>query len=524
MSSSGKIRLLSMSALIIPGLIVFAWLIASIISRSSFFESMLIFVTQSFLTVIIFAVLIKTLPRQQSADGPRLIFIFALHVFTFYSISNIVPSLLPELRPENLLVRIPKSSTWAYGVATVAAALMLLGVAAGSRLALFLWPKARFRRAKPYAWLPDYKLAVIACLATVTLIIVGTSQYGVQVAAEMIKNEDVASMNLGEQLLFHGIFKVLPIAPLLAAAGYVKADTRGQQRLARFLLVSASVLTVLVLFIWGQRSTAMIALAMPLGLLINAKKINLRKTLLPIIVLMVLIYSTVTVMRNSDLLRLLVLTPDISQLSMSEVVSAITTKQGDKSVANRALADASYRTAGLEAAASLIQEQFEGRLALQWGNTVLGGFQQALPVSLRPESEVMTRIKTAPAYFGIFQSGDWVSTILAEFILDFGPLFLFFPAVVCGAVLTLIDLTLLGLGQYSPLGGILILRIMYLLSISNDGSFADWSIMFFKATIGYTSILLLLSILLWVSLKLKKNIKVMTQRRSFSPDDVRRLN
>ncbi len=513
-----------MGALIIPGLIVLAWMFAFIISNSPFVESLLVLVTQSVLTIFIFIILIKFLPQQQSAVGPRLIFIFALHVYTFYSISNIVPSLLPELRPENLLVRIPKSSTWAYGVATIAATLMLLGVVTGSRLALFLWPIARFRSAKPYVWLPDYKLAIIACLTFVMLIIIGTRQYGVQVAAEMLKSEDVANMSLSEQMLFHGLFKVLPIAPLLAAAAYVKANSSGQQRFARFLLVSTSILTVLVLFIWGQRSTAMIAIAMPLTLLINAQKIHIRKTLLPIIVLIVLIYSSVTMIRNSNLLRLLVLTPDISQLSMSEVFLAITTKQGDKSVTNRALADASYRTAGLEAAASLIQEQFEGRLPLQWGATILSGVQQALPVFLRPEPEIITRIKTAPAYLGIFQAGDWVSTILAEFVLDFGPILLFFPAVICGAVLTLIDSMLLGLGQYSPLGGILILRIIFLLTISNDGSFADWTIMFFKATIGYTIALLFLSSIIWVSMKLKSSLRIIRQKRDIPHNYVRRLS
>lgn len=509
MISHSNIKLLSIRKLIVPGLIIFAWFVAFCFSNGSFMDRSSLILTQSLLTCYIFIVLIKTLPREQSIAGPLFIFVFGLHALTFYNISNIVPSLLPELRPESLLTPIPQSPAWAYVLATIAATLMFLGVVTGSRLALLFVPKARFRVARPYSWLPEYKLAIVACMAVVTLIIIGTSQYGVQVATEKLNDDFVGNMNLLEQLLFHGIFKILPIAPLLAAAGYVKANSRGQQKFAGFLLVFASIMTILILLIWGQRSTAMIALAMPIGLMINAQKINLRKTLLPIIVLLVLIYSSVTVVRGSRLLPLLALTPDISQLSMTEVISAITTKKNeDQALAMRALGDASYRTAGLEAVASLVKEQYEDRLPLQWGKTVISGFLHALPASLRPEPEVMTRIKTAPAYLGVFQPRDWVSTILAEFVLDFGPVLLFFPAVICGVVLTIIDFMLLGAGQCSPLNGILILRIIFLLSISNDGSFADWTIMFFKATIGYTTLLTLLGMLLWIIEKLKMPIRI----------------
>lgn len=494
----------------LPVCIILVWLIAFFISGSSFIEKLLLVISQFLITIFIFVVLIKTCSPQQSSYGPGLIFIFCLHVLIYYSISNVIPSLLPELRPESLVQRIPQSSPLAYSLATVAAALMLLGFYLGSKLILFLWPQANFPKTKHYAWLPNYKLAMLACLILLILITIGTSLYAAQVATQVLMDEDVAGMQLGEQLLFHGLFNVLPIAPILAAVGCIKAESRGQKRTAGFLFVISGIFTLLVLSIWGQRSTALIAIAIPIGLLIYTKKINLHKTLIPATLLLVLIYSGVTIVRDSDLPSLLASSPDISQISLDEVVSAITTRPGDQDMATRAFTDLSYRTAGLEAVASLIQEQSDSRLSYRWGNTILGGLMQALPASLRAESEIVTRIKTAPAYSGVFQPGDWVTTILAEFVFDFGPLFLFLPAIVCGAFLTLIDRFLFGLAQHSSLEGLLILRIVFLLFIiSNGGSFAEMTIRLFKGTFGYTIIFLLLSILTFVSSKMKINKRIL---------------
>lgn len=478
----------------ILGLLVFPWIVALYTTSSAFLDSFLLVINQSFLLVIIFYLIKKTAPSHQSVYGPRLIFIFGLHVFLYYSISNIIPALLPELRPQIFLVNLPVSSVWSYTLATIAALLMLLGIGAGSSLVLMHLP-VHFSNPKSNAWLPGYKLSFFSCLAVSVTVMVGTTLFGVETAVGAITNEELTNMTLIQKLLFHGLLHVLAMAPILAAAALVKARNFKQQRLSKLLLFFACLLTLGVMLIWGQRSTAMLALALPLALLTNVRIISWRKAIFPTIGLMFIIYSCITIVRDSDLLPLLSRTPDLSQLTISDVASALTSKDGnDHSVATRGVMDLSYRTAGLEAVAALIQEQYEGRLHLQWGNTIYCGFLQALPLTLRPEADITARIKTAPAYLGVFQPVDWVTTVLAEFVLDFGPFLLFFPAVFAGVALTLIDQILFRLGQKPALEGLLILRIVFFLFIISSGdSLADMTVMLFKATIGYTVIFIILS-------------------------------
>ncbi|HEX9023242.1 MAG TPA: hypothetical protein VF799_05320 [Geobacteraceae bacterium] len=476
----------------IPGVIFFAWTVAGYLSDRSFPESCLLLGSQSLLAILMAALLTRTVPGYRSAEGPSLAFIFCLHGLIYYSASNIIPALLPELRPEELTVRVPGSPVWAYCVATIAAGFMVLGVCTGSRLACRNSGQSGGKM-DPHGWLPDYRLAMLACLSLLVLTTAGTFQYGVQVAMEVLSPEDLATMTLGQQLFFHGLFSVLPVAPFLAAAAFVKGNSSGQRRWAAWLLVVASVLTLAMLLIWGQRSTAILALALPLGLLANAGKLCWSRMVLPAIGVMVVVYGSVTIVRDSNLVPLL-MTTDPGQLTVSEVVSALETPRADdRSLEAHALTDLSYRTSGLEGVASLVHQQFEGGIPFQWGTTVLSGFLQALPVPLRPEPDMAARIKTAPARLGIFEPGDWVTTILAEFVLDFGPVLLFLPALLAGMFLTVVDRSLLRLGQRPALGGLLILRIIFFLFIiSNGGSLAEMTIMLFKATIAYTALFLVL--------------------------------
>jgi hypothetical protein len=487
--------MLSLRSLGITSLVVFFWFIALVSTKSLWLESFVLVINQSLLSLFIFYLLIRNSQHNHSVYGPKLIFIFGLHAFLYYNISNIIPSLLPELRPQIFEMRIPGSSVLSYSLATIAAGLMLMGVVAGAHLALLIRLPFNLRAAKPYSWLPEYNLNIAACLVLLILLIISTAQFGVQSASGEITGEVLTNMTLSHQLIFHGLHGVLPIAPILAAAALVKASNSLQQRKAKLLFVLACFLTLSILLVWGQRSTAMLALALPIWLLVYARIISWQKVLLPIIGVMFFVYTSVTVVRDSNLLPLLLMTSDLNQLSISEVITALITMQSkDHNLATRALMDLSYRYAGLEAVSALIQEQNEGRISFQWGNTILCGFLQTLPVTLRPDIDLACRIKTAPAYLGIFQQGDWVTTILAEFVLDFGPFLLVLPAVLSGVILTFADRILFGLGQFPSLGGLLILRIMFFLFIiTNGGSIADMTIMLFKATIGYTIIFVFLS-------------------------------
>ena len=438
------------------------------------------------------------MPRKSDAYAPRLSFVFGLHVLIYYCLSNVVPALVPEIRTELLQARIPASDAWAYSLASVAACLMLTGLAAGCGITSLLWPRSDSPAPRQFPWLPNYDLAVRSCLVILALIAAGTILFGVQVGSETFLDEEIAQLAIHRKLIFHGLFTVLTIAPLLAAAAYARAVLPSQMRSSLWLMVISCTLTLAVLLIWGQRSTAMLSLMLPIWLLVHAGKLQWRRAVVPSIGLILAVYFAVTVVRDSYLLPLLALTDDIGGLTVDEVVSAVRTRKNeDGGVMTRAVADLSYRTAGLEGVAAIIQAQTEGRLPLQLGKTLVTGLQNAFPSPLRVGVDIEKRIKTAPASFGVFRPGDWVTTILAEYVLDFGLFLLFFPSLVTGIALSLIDRTLFELGQRPVLEGLLILRIVFLLFIiSNGGSFAEMTLLLFKATIGYTAVFLILGALL----------------------------
>jgi hypothetical protein len=88
-----------------------------------------------------------------------------------------------------------------------------------------------------------------------------------------------------------------------------------------------------------------------------------------------------------------------------------------------------------------------------------------------------------------------VTTFLAELALDFGPLALIGPAVLVGFLFGLADCLLFLVGNSSAaLQGVLILRIPWLLTFHLMGSSAaDLLAFFFKANIGYTILLVIVS-------------------------------
>jgi len=175
-------------------------------------------------------------------------------------------------------------------------------------------------------------------------------------------------------------------------------------------------------------------------------------------------------------------------------VTALTTVDVE-SVLGRALSDISYRAAGLEGVAAILEYQSRGRVELQMGAVTAAGFEQALPASMRPAFENLKQVKIAPSYLGIFQPGDWVTTFLAELVLDYGVIWLFFPAAVAGLLVGCLDAIWLRIGQLSVLSGLIVLRIPFLLYPLTIGSnFAAMTVLFFKATVGYWILLLMIGI------------------------------
>ena len=85
--------------------------------------------------------------------------------------------------------------------------------------------------------------------------------------------------------------------------------------------------------------------------------------------------------------------------------------------------------------------------------------------------------------------------MLSELVIDFGPLFLFFPAIGVGFIFATIDCWLLRLGQNSLLEGLLLLRVPYLMYlVANGSSVGDMTILLFKGTLGYAVILILIRV------------------------------
>ena len=479
------------------------WVLAAIFSAQPILESMLLVVLQIVLafTALLFGA--RALSKPSTPEGPGIVFFLAIHVLIYYGFANVVPALLSDIRPEYIQAmvgyRIPPSNTISYILGTVAALSMLCGLIGGAWVARKLLPlkvPARRHCIRKYQWLPRYRLLMIASGTTLTLLLLGTATYGIRYDI-LISDDEIASLSLGMQLFFHSLIYCLAIPPVLAAGAYVQAFSIRQRKTAGWLTIASILVTVAALSIWRMRSHSMIAFALPVALIVYTGMINWRRLLLPGLAIIVMIYFGVSFVRMSGFVGLISETNSIAEVNISEAVSAVFTEPGRKLVSEVAMGDASYRTAGLEGVAALIQAQNNGQLELQWGNTIYSGFLQALPAALRPSLEVSERIKTAPSYFGIFSPGDWVTTLLAEFVLDFGFILVFFPALFGGFFLCALDRILLLLGQLSAFEGLLVLRIpFFLFIVSNGGSLSDMSLMFFKATTGYALLLLLIS---WAS-------------------------
>jgi hypothetical protein len=230
-SQNMAIALLAKKNLILPALIAIAWLVSALISARPIIECLGLILSQFIFIVFVLRVLADGAQRSRVPYGPRLDLAIGLHMLIYYSLSNVIPALFPETRSETLLMavtyRIPISAAWAYSVATIAATLLLLGLLVGLRIVDRLWPVPHLRSSRAInscQWLPPYYLAMISCTILMVFVVIGTIEYGIHFNAEMLTGVAMAGMPLGQQLLYHGLFYFLPIAPMLSTAALIYAN------------------------------------------------------------------------------------------------------------------------------------------------------------------------------------------------------------------------------------------------------------------------------------------------------------
>lgn len=428
--------------------------------------------------------------RHAGDDPADLRVVLPLHVLLYAGLSNVVPALLPGLRPPDLAeimdLRIPESGAGDYAIATLAALGLLAGWATGLGIVSRILPVSRGGGKRP-GGLPGGATALSAMLILFALVLAGTLRFGLEYAGTL-SDESTTTLALPEQLLFHGLFSFLPIGPAVAAVVWMRQRRRRPAVTAA--LVGVAIVFVGVLGIWRFRSTAMLAVVLPVVLLASRKQIDVRRWALPAVLLVGGSYAAITAVRISGVEE--AVSEAQGRISVSDFLDAVGRRPLGQSVLGRALFDASYRTAGLEPVAALVAAQGTGRLSLQGGRVALSGFKQALPASLRPKLEVPERVKTAPAFFGVFGEGDWVTTFEAEAVMDAGAALTFLPGVVAGFLLGAIDRTLLRIGNVAGFDGVLVARMAFLMyPIAMGLSLADMTLLFLKATAGYVVVFVL---------------------------------
>lgn len=474
------------------------WLVAILRSDSPLKDTTPLFFMQVILSFGGMWVLVNGFPMGVTSSPLDFRHVFALHVLLYYGISNIVPALLPELRPElmKLLSPIPLSDPFGYFVGSFSASLLLMGIVIGNSLACRVIrktaPPVSRGEGNRLSSLPGFEISWIASVSLTGLVVLGTFLYAFQWGNGMPDSDQaLASLPLWEQLFFHGLIPFLTVAPLLGANAYLLAKTASGGKKAFRLMIVSGVIILLALAAWGMRLTAIIALLMPVGFLVMNGAIRFRRAILPGLCIIVASYCLVTAVRLSSLAS------ELSQsgsgdVGFSEMLSAIGTREGDGTILGGAIGDASYRAAGLEAVAAILTAQRQG-VGYKWGQVTGAGFLQGLPAAIRTQEDVPERVKTAPSHFGIFLARDWVTTILAESVLDFGPILLLFPTILIGFGLTMVDRLFLRFVQAPAMEGLLILRIPFLIyPLHTAAGLADMTLVLMKATVGYALFFLLI--------------------------------
>jgi len=327
--------------------------------------------------------------------------------------------------------------------------------------------------------------------------VIGTVLYGAKAAALVYSEADIANFDFFQKIIFHGTLYSLSIPPILATVVYIQSKSSKEIFQSKILLVFSSVVTLFALLVWGQRSTAILSAVCSFAIVIFAKKTTIKKIVLPVILTLIFVYSAVTFVRNSQIVDFLAGVENINIEAMYASLGESSQENGGD-LLSRGFVDLSYRAAGLEAVAAIVSAQSNGGLELRWGATSLSGLMSALPSLLRPEDGIIS-IKTAPFDSGLFSNGDWVTTLLSELTFDFGAFLIFFPAIICGFLLTLLDRLLYIAGQNHLFHGFLLIRILFLIFIISRGdSIASMTILLFKALSGLTFLLIAIAVAIFL--------------------------
>lgn len=465
------------------------WAIAAVVSERPANETTAVFVSQAIFCVVA-CVLVGTAQENRPFG---ILDALLFHSLLYYGLSNVVPALLPASRPAELIVlmggKAPPATGYGYASATVAALCWLVGSVSAVKL-VQRYPTRSVQRIEEMTGLPARNTAFVGLVVLLVSAGVGAERYGLSYGT-FLSDERIAGMAWSEQLLFHGLQSFMILIPLLAAIVWQKTP-RGSRALGCVLTVCGATSIVLIA-VWRLRTVAMIAIALPFCLfaLRRGRGRHPWKWLVWGLAVVVAVYAGVTAFRVSGIDEAL-RQAGSAKVDMAMLREAGGLRNEENTVARRAMLDVSYRLAALERVASLIEAQNRGLLEKLYGRVMLAGFVQALPAGIRPDGGAPLRMKTAPLELGIFEEGDWVASMLAEAVLDGGVWGCLVAGFVAGAVLGAIDRSLLTLGHRRFLGGLLIVRMAYLLyPIVIGGSVADMTLMFVKATIGYCLLLVL---------------------------------
>lgn len=481
-----------------PVSVTAAWFLAALLSPQPL-EKTVPFVLAQFALAVLLLWLLWSRKEASRAAGPDAAVFIALHGLLFYGLSNVVPVFYREVRPADLRVitesRVPYADIDAYTAATIAAIGLVAGLAAGAGVVgrMGRLPQSGAGWFGTVRWLPGAGTAAAILVLLLVLAAIGTFRFGIEFNATL-SEERVARLELGDQLLFHGLFSFLPLGPALAATVFVQM--RRCRWPVRAALLMAGLFMITLIGVWRMRSTAMLAAALPIVLLGLLGRIAVAKWFVPAGLLVVMSYVAVTRVRISEAPGVVESSSDtgIDLLALGE---AVRHRGGDDTVSGMVILDASYRLAGLEGAAALLEAQKAGRLAAQLGRVTASGFVQSLPARIRPEPDIPLKIKTAPAVLGVFGEGDWVTTLLSEAVLDCGVWGTVLYGFLAGALIAGIEQFLLFAGSLPAMGGLLFLRyafLLFLLTFASD--LAGMTTRFFKATVGYWVLMIVIGIVI----------------------------
>ncbi len=476
------------------------WLFSGLLAEIPLQELLPILFAQTALAALLLALLASDSPNRLEA-GPGAVTFLALHGLIFYGLANIAPAFFRNLRPFELRAlmewRIPPAPVDAYTAATIAAIGLLAGAAAGAGIVsrAFRVTVPSSPGARTVSWLPGAATAAASLAVVAALVVAGTVRFGLGFGLTLT-DEAILQFDLLDQLLFHGLISFLLLGPALAAAVYIQSRRIGA--LGTGFLGIIGVLLVVLIAVWRMRSTAIIAAALPIALLGLTGKLDVRRWLAPAVLLLLGIYAAVTAVRVSDIGNV-VLEGGERNPAARDLLAAAARRGPDETVVSRTVFDLSYRAAGLEAVAALIEAQQDGRLDVQGFRVTGSGYLQSLPARLRPQQDMPLKVKTAPSTLGIFGEGDWVTTILSEGVMDCGMWGTALYGFLAGFLICLVERALLRLGSLPVLDVLLVLRyafLAYLLYIGAD--LPSMTATFFKATIGFLGVLLAASFLIFL--------------------------